>query len=240
VGRRIIAAAVILVCCCSSAARAQQSMKLEFRAGRVTLYAQNVSISQILAEWGRISGARIVNGERVTGGAVTLELVDVPEREVLDILLRRVSGYIIAPRPAGSPGTSTFDPILIMPTSSAPSNPPRGSGLIEPSSAPAQLVSEATQLEPSQSRGRAPEDEGEPSNTPPQNSQQLGPRDANGELPRMPLPVQHPTTASRGVPPSPGNPFGIPFGSSATPGVVTPVPPPADPYPGLATDGRPK
>ena len=176
-------------------------------AGRVTLYAQNVSIPQILAEWARISGARIVNGERVTGGAVTLELVDVPEREVLDILLRRVSGYIIAPRPAGSPGTSTFDPIFIMPTSSAASNPPPGSGLIDPSPAPAQLVSEATRPEPSQSRGRAPENEGEPSNTPPQNSQQLGPRDANGELPRMPLPVQQPTTASRGVPPSPGNPL---------------------------------
>jgi len=29
-----------------------------------------------------------------------------------------------------------------------------------------------------------------------------------------------------GIAPTPGNPFGIPFGSSSTPGIVTPVPDP--------------
>ena len=41
---------------------------------------------------------RIVNGERVAGPAVTLELQDVSERQALDVLLRGVSGYIVAPR----------------------------------------------------------------------------------------------------------------------------------------------
>lgn len=97
-----------------------QQMKLEIRDGRVTLDAQNVPVRQILAEWARIGGARIVNGDKVVGAPVTLQLTDVSERQALDIILRSVSGYMLAARQAGSVGASAFDRILILPTSSAP------------------------------------------------------------------------------------------------------------------------
>ena len=77
----------------------------------------------ILQEWARLGGATIVNGDRVTGPPVTLELTGVPERQALDIVLRSVAGYIVAPRPVGSQGVSAFDRIMILPTSVAPRAP---------------------------------------------------------------------------------------------------------------------
>jgi hypothetical protein len=48
---------------------------------------------------------------------MTLELSGVTERQALGVLLRSVSGYIAAPRRDASPGASTLDRILILPTS---------------------------------------------------------------------------------------------------------------------------
>src|SRR5215216_4597122 len=73
-----------------------QQMKLEIQDGRVTLDAQNVPARQILSEWARIGGARILNGEKVVGTPLTLQLKSVPERQALDIILRGVSGYMLA------------------------------------------------------------------------------------------------------------------------------------------------
>jgi hypothetical protein len=97
-----------------------QQMTLQIQDGLVTLDAQNVQVRQILAEWARIGGARIVNGDKVAGGPVTLQLNAIPERQALDTILRGVSGYMLASRQAGSVGASAFDRILILPTSSAP------------------------------------------------------------------------------------------------------------------------
>src|SRR5215468_3209396 len=99
---------------------AQQPLRLQMAGGRVTLHAQNVPIRTILAEWSRLGGAKIVNGEGVVGAPVTLDLENVPERQALDILLRGVSGYMLAARNAGSSGASMFDRIMILPTSVAP------------------------------------------------------------------------------------------------------------------------
>jgi hypothetical protein len=95
-------------------------VQLTIRDGRVTLVAANASVKQILAEWARIGRTRIVNGERVPGGLVTLQLTNVPEREALDLLLRTAAGYIAAPRPTGVSDGSLFDRILILPTSATP------------------------------------------------------------------------------------------------------------------------
>ena len=103
---------------------AQESVKLQFNAGQVTLSVQNAPVRVILAEWARLGGATIVNGDRVAGPPVTLELTGVPERQALDVVLRSVAGYILAPRRAGSRGASEFDRILVLPTSVAPRNPP--------------------------------------------------------------------------------------------------------------------
>ena len=54
------------------------------------------------------------------GGPITLELVDVPEKEALDILLRTAAGYIAAPRPANMAGASQFDRVIVLATSRPP------------------------------------------------------------------------------------------------------------------------
>jgi hypothetical protein len=97
-----------------------QAVKLEFVNGRVNLSTQNAPIRAILAEWTRLGGTKIVNGERVTGAPMTLELQGVPERQALDIVLRNVAGYMIAAREVAGTGASRFDRVMILPTSTAP------------------------------------------------------------------------------------------------------------------------
>jgi hypothetical protein len=94
-------------------------LRLSIANGRVTIVAQDVTIRQILDEWGRVGQTRIVGAERLTGPTVTLELHDVPEGRALESLLRTASGYIAKPRVA-TVGASSFDRILIMPTSRPP------------------------------------------------------------------------------------------------------------------------
>jgi hypothetical protein len=110
-----------LVLAVALAIPAEAQLKLQISDGRVTLDAVNVPTRQILAEWARIGGTRIVGGDKVAGAPLTLKLVDVPEKQALDIILRNVAGFMAAPRLASAaPGASTYDRILIMATSSAP------------------------------------------------------------------------------------------------------------------------
>ncbi len=88
--------------------------------GRVTLVAQDVTVRQILAEWARIGQTKIVNGDKLFGPPLTLELRDVPEAKALETVLRSAAGYVVAPRMAGSIGNSNFESISILATSRAP------------------------------------------------------------------------------------------------------------------------
>ena len=94
-------------------------LRLSIANGRVTVVAEDVSLRQILDEWARVGGTKIVGAERLAGPMVTLELHDVPESKALETLLRSASGYIAKPR-VGTVGVSSFDRILIMPPSRAP------------------------------------------------------------------------------------------------------------------------
>jgi hypothetical protein len=105
--------------CVPAATAGAGELRLSIANGRVTIVAQDVSIRQILDEWGRVGQTKIVGAERLTGPAVTLELHDVPEGRALEALLRSASGYIAKPR-SGTVGASTYDRILIMPTSRPP------------------------------------------------------------------------------------------------------------------------
>ena len=87
----LLAALVVVLTVVPARADAQH-LQLQMQNGLVTLDAQNVSVRQILAEWARVGGARIVNGEKVMGAPVTLQLNGVPERQALDTILRGVSG----------------------------------------------------------------------------------------------------------------------------------------------------
>ena len=210
-----------------------QGVKLQFDAGQVTLSAQNAPVRAILQEWARLGGATIVNGDRVAGPPVTLELTAVPERQALDIVLRSVAGYIVAPRPAGSQGASAFDRIMILPTSTAPRAPVPAAPAVagrQPVIRPPGFM-----RPPDQEPGI---DNADPLEDPTALIQGRDPRVVQPPVIGRP-PIagddvdtdivmeegQKEDDAAAGVAPTPGNPFGVPFGSSATPGVVSPAVP---------------
>jgi hypothetical protein len=246
---RVLTAAIVLLG--ATGATAQQPVQLQFQDGRVTLRAQNAPVRTILAEWARLGGATIINGDRVVGPPVTLELTDVPERQALDVVLRSVAGYLLAPRRAGATGASAFDRILILPTSVAPRNPPPSATATVPRPAPvlprppvivrppeaASVEPPAAEITPTEEVAVDPGAQPDQPVTPgplrvPQPAMRppaTMPPGAGPELvPEQPAPeVAQPSPAASpqpGVAPAPGNPFGIPFGSSPTPGVIVPAP----------------
>jgi hypothetical protein len=192
---------------------AAQGVTLEFQAGKVRLNAQNVTVSQILAEWARRGRTTIVNGERVPGPAVTLELQDVSEQEALDIVLRGVSGYLVAAREATVTGASAFDRIYILPTSSRPTN--------------------AAPLAPPPQQALQVQDDFEDDEPPPPNSPRQPGVGPGVRLPRDTGPVARPVPAAvdddddrvepESRPAAPNNPFGVAPGTNR-PGVITPGP----------------
>src|SRR6266850_5903035 len=95
-------------------------LKLSMQNGRVTIIAADVPLRQILQEWARVGQTKIVNAEKLAGPAMTLQLIDAPERDALDILLRSASGYIAAPRPVLVAGAAIYDRVTIMATSRPP------------------------------------------------------------------------------------------------------------------------
>ena len=102
-----------------AATSSAQAVSLQFNDGRVSLNAQNAPVRAILFEWARLGGTRIVNGERLGGAPVTLELTDVPERAALDVLLRSAAGYVVTARQEPG-GPSTLGGVIILATTSAP------------------------------------------------------------------------------------------------------------------------
>ena len=120
--RTAIACAVVLLGCVASAAA--QTVTLQFNNGRVTLNAQNAAIRTILTEWARLGGTKMVNHERLGGAPVTLELTDMPEQQVLDVLLRTAAGYVVTAREGTGGGASMLGGVVILATSSAPRTPP--------------------------------------------------------------------------------------------------------------------
>ncbi len=97
----------------SSAAFAQQ-VQLTIKDGRVTLKTENATVRQILDEWTRVGQTKIVNADKVTGQPLTLTLIDVPEREALDTVMRQAAGYAVVERAGDAANASTFDRILVM------------------------------------------------------------------------------------------------------------------------------
>ncbi|MBI2186667.1 MAG: hypothetical protein HYU37_06020 [Acidobacteria bacterium] len=257
-----LAAAVLLVAVAASAQQpgspprvsqrggVEQPVQLQFQDGRVTLRVQNAPVRAILAEWARLGGATIVNGDKVAGPPLTLELTGVPERQALDVVLRSVAGYMLAPRRAGATGASAFDRIMILPTSVAPRNPPpapaaatapRPSPLLPrppviarpPEPALVEQPGDAAEPDEAVADAASPSD---PTVAPVPGQPRVLPRPLV-RPPVMPpggigaeiVPEQEePEVAQPGmqpaVVPTPSNPFGIPAGSSTTPGVIAPAP----------------
>jgi hypothetical protein len=218
----------------SAPAWAQQSVSVEFRNGQVNLRAQNAPVRAILAEWARSGGATIVNGERVAGPPLTLELTEVPEHQALDIVLRSVAGYMVAPRRTQSTGASNFDRIFILPTSAAPRpTPPANAAAGTPrpfapaarvQPQPPAIVGPADDLNPEPDGPGVDENAPAPRPVPPRIIRPAIP--PGGE--REPVVIESDDEPQQNVPavaPTPGNPFGVPIGSGR-PGVITPPSPP--------------
>jgi hypothetical protein len=232
---RISAIAAALLCC-AALAHAQAPLRLQISDGRVTLHAQNVPMRTILAEWARIGGTKIVNGDRVAGAPLTLDLEGVPERQALDIILRSVSGYALGMRAADTQGASMYDRIMILPTSVAPRNPTPAAaapfqggpgGIIRPIVPPRQAAEDQDGIEGGEMPQPNPMNDGVPLGRPMPIARPVGGAPFNP--PVMPpiaiAPEDQPQPQQpTGIVPTPTNPFGLPAGSSSRPGVVTPLP----------------
>jgi hypothetical protein len=233
-------AAVLLVLVCASAAHAQ-TVTVEFVNGQVNLRAQNAPVRAILAEWARRGGTTIVNGDRIAGAPLTLELTGVTERQALDIVLRNVAGYMLAPRRAGTSGISTFDRILILPTSvaprtaAAPTAPPAAFGAARPLVPQPRIIRQPPPVAiPQPGDDDADVAEPDPADDPPTPATRPAPpRIVRPGMPPQPLgpepqivteePEDDDAEEPAAVTPTPGNPFGVPAGSGL-PGVIAPVP----------------
>jgi hypothetical protein len=212
-------AAVLIVLLCGAAPAPAQTVSLEFQNGRVRLVAENASVGQILAEWSRLGGTKIVNGERIPGAPLTLQLEDVSERQALDVVLRGAAGYMVAGREVAAARASVFDRILILPTSTRAPNtaalPPP-----PPPQAPPVAFSDAVDDDDIQPP-RAPGQPGAVIRLP-QGRVVPG---IEGQDPPDEVPGQEQT-----MPRSPvrANPFGVTSGA-ARPGTISPVTRPRNP-----------
>ena|SRR5688572_8581094 len=238
--RTIIAiVAVLLSPALPSAAQtvAAPTVRVQFTGGLVTVVAQNASLRQILAEWARLGGTTFVNAERVPATPVTLELQNVTERQALEVLLRSVSGYMVAAREVSGPGASSFDRILIVPTSTAPRP---SATVLPPPVSPVRNLPQQFQI-----GQQVLLDQDDPEENPPDD---VAPGDSDEERPNPRVrivnparPFVPPAANGRPLPPQPfqpapedddaepqrpapaSNPFGVQPGS-VRPGVITPVP----------------
>jgi hypothetical protein len=211
-----------------AATSSAQSVTLQFNDGRVTLNAQNAPIRTILVEWARLGGTRIVNGDRLGGAPVTLELTDIPERAALDILLRTAAGYVVTARQEPG-GPSTLGGVIILATSSAPKTQAPvtfGAATVQPQRAfPEDAAEERTGVVAAPVLAGAPT----PPAVPGPSVIRVGP---NG-LPQVQTPFgQQPESAQPPAQPAPARPATTvqTLPGTARPGEITP-PPPAQPQP---------
>ena len=210
--RNFVAALLFLLG--SAGIASAQALSLEFHDGRVKLTAENVPVARILAEWARLGGTQIVNGERIPGAPVTLQL-DAPERQALEIVLRSAAGYMVLGRDANSTGASSFAKIMVLPTTS---RDPAAAALPQPPSPPPQFREPEPEVEEEEPqppgpgpgnfrRGRFPNvnapQGGAP--IPPDDNEEIEPEEEEPE------------------PPAPGNPFGVVPGG-ARPGTINTPP----------------
>jgi hypothetical protein len=111
---------LVAMAACFMAGPARADVRLSIHDGLVSVSAHDATLRQILSEWARIGQTKIINLERVPGGPINLEFVDLPESRALEVLMRSLSGYLAAPRPTRINNASRFDRIIVMPTAASP------------------------------------------------------------------------------------------------------------------------
>jgi hypothetical protein len=206
-------------------------VQISIHDGRVSLSAKDATVRQILTEWARVGHTQIVNVERITGAPITIELTNVPEQDALDMLLRSLSGYLVAQRAPIVSDASQFDRIIVMPTSAAP-RPAASAAAVPPPApfGPQNGFLPPTEDDESRQQGvpamppalpifnngqQQPANPRRPGNT-------FGPP-GQGFLGPVPQPDQ-PATAPAPATPGP-QPVASPFGAVSAPGMVAPAAP---------------
>lgn len=212
-----------VVCCLAAAAPAFADVQVTMQNGRVSVVAKDATLRQILTEWARVGQTKVVNVERIPGAPMTIELRDIPEAQALEILLRSLSGYLAAPRPAQAANLSRFDRIVVMPTVAAARQPASVGTPAPPVFQPQPMPQQVIQ----------PADPNEEEEKPPAPPQPGGPRpvfnafpqpqivNPNGAMPG----AQPPQGAEPPVPPPPSA-FPTAAPGVSVPGMIVPAPPP--------------
>ena len=117
--RMLWALGLTLVLAAPGLARAGE-VRLTIKDGRVALIARDATLREILVEWERVGGTRIVNRDRVPGTRLDLEFSDVTEIQALTTLLRPIAGYMASRRLSPEGGASAFSRIVLMPALATP------------------------------------------------------------------------------------------------------------------------
>jgi len=229
--------------CLLAGSTASAEVQVTIHDGLVTVIAKDATVRQIIAEWARVGQAKVVNAERIPGGPVTLELVNLPESQVLDTLLRSAAGYLAAPREVVASNLSRFDRIVVMPTS----NPPRTASAAPPPAFPQPQFAQPPNDddgEDERPNPNVPNRRGAVFNPVPQPQAVPAPQavptpfGAPGQVPSVPPMPTVPQTPEGQQPVTtyPSTPT-APYGGVAVPGMV--APPPA-PQPGqIVQPGQP-
>jgi hypothetical protein len=118
-------AAVLIAFVAPAKAQGPRKLEISFDNGMVTLVAENVTLRDILTEWARKGGSRMINAEKLAGNPVYLtEFKNQPESLVLRTLLSDAPGYGMAMR-TPAPGASSIATVTILATRTMPvSNAP--------------------------------------------------------------------------------------------------------------------
>jgi hypothetical protein len=226
--------------------RAGAEVQLRIEDGRVSLNATNATVRDILAEWARIGQTRIVNGDRMPGGPISIQLDGVTEEQALEIILRSAAGYVTAPRATAIANASRYDRILVMPTST-PTRAAAPQPTFNQPGMPQQFPQQPPPGFPGAFRGDFP------GQAPPFPPRPVDDDDGDADVqddpapnvvlpnpgfnPAAPMPQQPPIGGTFGIRPVPGQqPVGVP-----APGMVVPTPPQQQQNaPGMPTPVRPQ
>jgi hypothetical protein len=113
--RIVVVAAALMTSALPMRAQGVRKLDISFNAGKVTIVAENVTLAEILGEWSRKGGSKIVNAERLPGTPVMFtEFKDQPEADVLRTLLREAPGYGAAMRATPPAGASAVQTVFIL------------------------------------------------------------------------------------------------------------------------------
>jgi hypothetical protein len=112
VERWILALLVTLHPALAAAQASHVSLVIDDRG--VTLDARDAPLRDILAEWSRVGGTKVLNAETLDPRPVTISLSGIGERQALDILLRDIGGYILSARKADQHTASQFAGLVVV------------------------------------------------------------------------------------------------------------------------------